>query len=55
MNGQDILCGKVPFDIPHKTSCPYIETCELYSEAKIKELLDLRAHKCFYKAATPNR
>ena len=29
MYGQDILCGisKVPFGIPHKIFCPYIERC----------------------------
>ena len=30
MYGYDILCGisKVPFEIPHKISYPYIERCD---------------------------
>ena len=34
---QDILCGisKVPFEIPHKISYPYIERCVFYSDMKI--------------------
>ena len=37
MYGQDILCGisKVPFEIPHKISYPYIERCVFYSQVKI--------------------
>ena len=37
MYGQDILCGisKVPFEIPHKISYPYIERCVFYSDKKI--------------------
>ena len=33
MNGQDILCEilKVPFEIPHKISYPYIERYVFYS------------------------
>ena len=36
MYGQDILCGisKVPFEIPHKISYPYIEICVFYSQVK---------------------
>ena len=41
---------KGTFEIPHKISYPYIERCRLYSQVKIKELLDLRAHKCFWNA-----
>ena len=50
MYGQDILCGisKGTFEIPHKISYPYIERCGFYSQVKIYELLDLRAHKCFW-------
>ena len=52
MYGQDILCGisKGTFEIPHKISHPYIERCGFYSPAKIQELLDLRAEKCFWNA-----
>ena len=37
MYGQDILCGisKVPFEIPHKISYPYIERCVFYSHVNI--------------------
>ena len=37
MYGQDILCeiSKVPFEIPHKMSYPYIEKFVFYSEVKI--------------------
>ena len=40
MYGQDILCGisKVPFEIPHKTSYPYIERCAFHSEIEIHKL-----------------
>ena len=50
--GWDILCGisKVPFEIAHKISFPYIERCAFYLDVKIQELLDLRAHKCFWNA-----
>ena len=36
MYGLDILCGisKVPFEIPHKVSNPYIERCVYYSDVK---------------------
>ena len=54
MYGQEILCGisKGTFEIPHKISHPYmyIERCGFYSLVQIKELLDLRAHKCFWNA-----
>ena len=35
--GQDILYGisKVPFEIPHKISCPYIERCAFYFDVEI--------------------
>ena len=37
MYGQDILCGisKVPFEIPHKISYPYIEKCVFNFKVKI--------------------
>ena len=37
MYGQDILCeiSKVPFEIPHKISYPYIERSVFYSQMKI--------------------
>ena len=39
MYGYDILCGisKVPFEIPHKISYPYIERCtsKFYSQVQI--------------------
>ena len=37
MYGYDILCGisKVPFEIPHKISNPYIERCAIYLDVKI--------------------
>ena len=52
MYGKDILCGisKGTFEIPHKISYPYIERCGFYSQVKIEELLNLRAHKCFWSA-----
>ena len=52
MYGWYILCGisKVPFEIPHKISHPYIKRCVFYWDVKIQELLDLRAHKCFWNA-----
>ena len=36
MYGQDILCGisKVPFEIPHKISYPYIARYDLYAILK---------------------
>ena len=39
---------RVPFEIPHKLSYPHIERCWFYSQVKIEELLDLKAHKCFW-------
>ena len=44
MSGQDILWGisKVPFEIPHKISYPYIEGCVVHQKAYILELLDLK-------------
>ena len=52
MYGQDILCGisKVPFEIPHKISYPYIERYDFYTTLKFYELLDLRAHMRFWNA-----
>ena len=52
MYGYDILCGmsKVPFEIPHKISYPYIERYKFYTTLKFKERLDLRAHMRFWKA-----
>ena len=37
MYGQDILYGnsKVPFEIPHKISFPYIERRAFFSQVKI--------------------
>ena len=54
MYGQDILCGisKVPFEIPHKISYPYIERYDFYTTCKFLELLDLRAHKCFWNVCS---
>ena len=36
MYGQDISCGisKVPFEMPHKISCPYIEIYDFYTILK---------------------
>ena len=50
MYGKDILCGisKVPFEIPHNISYPYIERSAFYSQ--VEELLDLRARKPFWNA-----
>ena len=47
MYGSDILCGisKVPFEIPHKISYPYIERWVVCWEVNIWELLDLQAYK----------
>ena len=42
------LISRVPSEIPHKISYPYIERCVFYSAMKMWELLDLRAHKCFW-------
>ena len=52
MYGQDILCGisKVPFEIPHKISYPYIERYDFYTTLKFSELLELRAHMRFWNA-----
>ena len=49
---QDISSGisKVPFEIPHKMSYPYIERSAFNSQMKILELLDLRARKPFWNA-----
>ena len=50
MYEQDMLFGisKVPFEIPHKISCPYIERYDFYTTLKLSELLDFRAHTCFW-------
>ena len=55
MYGQDTLCGisKGTLEIPLKISYPYIERCGFYSQLIIWELLDLRAHKCFWNAPPP--
>ena len=45
--------SKGTFEIPHKTSHPYIERWGFYSQVTIYELLDLRAHKCFWNAPCP--
>ena len=52
MYGSDILCGisKGTFEIPHKISYPYIERFHFHTKLKFPELLDLRAHKCFWNA-----
>ena len=52
MYGCDILCGisKVPFEIPHKISYPYIERCDFYATLNFQELLDLRAQLPFWNA-----
>ena len=52
MYEYDILCGisKDTFEIPHNISYTYIERCRFYSQVKISELLELRAHKCFWNA-----
>ena len=52
MYAQDILCGisKSPFEIPHKISYPYIERYNFYTALEFYELLDLRAHTCFWNA-----
>ena len=47
MYGHDIFV--VPFEIPHKISYSYIDRCGFYLQVKIKELVDSRAHKCFWK------
>ena len=51
----DILCGisKVPFEIPRKMSNPYIERYDFYPTLNFKELLDLRAHICFWTPLPP--
>ena len=52
MYGSDILRGisKVPFEIPHKISDPYIERYDFYTTSKFSELLDLRAHTRYWNA-----
>ena len=52
MYGLDILCGisKGTFEIPHKISYPYIGRFHFHTKLKFQELLDLRAHKCFWNA-----
>ena len=52
MYGWDILSGisKGTFEIPHKISYPYIERYDFYRTIKLQELLDLKAHKCFWNA-----
>ena len=41
---------RYPLKFHTKISCPYIESCGFYSQVKISELLDLRAHKCVWYA-----
>ena len=41
---------RVPLKLHTKYLTPYIERCGFYSQVKIEELLDLRAHKCFWNA-----
>ena len=36
--------------LPHKISYPYIERYDFYTTWKFQELLDLRAHTCFWNA-----
>ena len=50
--GQDILYGisKGTFEIPFKIFSLYIEKCWFYSQVKITELLEIKAHKCFETA-----
>ena len=50
MYGHDILCGiaKVPFEILHKVSCPYIERCLIYLDTKMYKLMESRACQCFW-------
>ena len=52
MYGSDILRGisKVPFEIPHKISDPYIERYDFYTTSKFSELLDLTAHTRYWNA-----
>ena len=52
MYGSDILRGisKVPLEIPHKISDPYIERYDFYTTSKFSELLDLRAHTRYWNA-----
>ena len=52
MYGSDILreISKVPFEIPHKISDPYIERYDFYTTSKFAELLDLRGHTRYWNA-----
>ena len=52
MYGVDILCGisKVPFEIPHNISYPYIKIWIFNSQVKMQVLLDLRAHQYFWSS-----
>ena len=52
MYGQDIVCAisKGTSEIPHKISYPYNERYSLNTKLNFLELLDLRAHKCFWNA-----
>ena len=47
---QDILCGisKVAFEIPHKIYYSYMTGVYFMEIRQFQELLDLRAHKCFW-------
>ena len=52
MYGKDILCAisKVPFEIPHKISYTYIDSCRFYPQVKILKPLDVTAYTCFWNA-----
>ena len=41
---------KGTFEIPFKIFFLYIEKCRFYSQVKITELLEIKAHKCFETA-----
>ena len=51
--GNNILCGisMVPFEIPHKVSCPYIERYDFYTTLLIYCQLDTQetSMKCEFK------
>ena len=55
MYGQDILCGisKVPFEIPHKITYPYIERYDFYTMLKFfLRALRIKSSYIFLKAVT---
>ena len=51
MYGYDFLCGifKVPFEIPHKISYPYIERYDFYATLKILWALRFKSLYAFLK------